>query len=168
MSQGAELELVVSEEVGVVGGGEVGRQLCDLGVDGLAAGLRVVVEFGLLLGRQGCGRPSWTPVPAPGSPQKSSTSLLCTKIPPTFKTPTAAPAVSVTLVGGTDVHNARIHGKKPSGLGLESPSMLNARFLMQFSPRVEPGLLIASLRGSISYGQSAREPLAVQIFHQLS
>ena len=35
----------------------------DLGVDGLADGLVEVLDLGLLLGRQGCGRHGWTPFP---------------------------------------------------------------------------------------------------------
>ena len=56
VGQGADLELVLAEEVGVVGGGEVGRQFADLGVDGLADGLLEVLDLGLLLGCPGCGR----------------------------------------------------------------------------------------------------------------
>src|SRR5262245_2342071 len=81
----AELELVLSEQVGIVGGGEVGGQLVDLGIDGLADGSREVLDLGLLCGRQRCGRHRWTPVPGPGFPRRSPFSLLCTKIPPTFE-----------------------------------------------------------------------------------
>src|SRR5512135_226523 len=88
VGEGADLELVVAKEVGVVGGGEVGGQLVDLGLDRLADGSREVLDRGLLLGRQRCGWHGRTPVPGSDSPQRSLISLLCTKIPPTFKTPT--------------------------------------------------------------------------------
>jgi hypothetical protein len=51
VGEGADLEFVLSEEMGVVGGGKVGGQFADLGVDGLADGLGEILEFGLLLGR---------------------------------------------------------------------------------------------------------------------
>jgi hypothetical protein len=38
VGQGADLELIVAEEMGIVGGGEVGGQFADLGVDGLMDG----------------------------------------------------------------------------------------------------------------------------------
>src|SRR3954469_23820400 len=54
VGEGADLELIVAEEVGVVGGGEVGGEFIELGVDGLADGLGQVVDLGLLLRRWGC------------------------------------------------------------------------------------------------------------------
>src|SRR5690348_9229355 len=39
LGEGADLELVPPEQVGVVGRGEVGGEFADLGVDGLADGL---------------------------------------------------------------------------------------------------------------------------------
>ena len=88
VGDGADLELVVAEEVGVVGGGEVGGQFVDLGVDGLADGLREVLDLGLLLGRAGV-RTAWVGSGSVvGFSAAIADSLLCTKIPPTFKTPT--------------------------------------------------------------------------------
>ena len=68
VGEGADLELVVPEEVGVVGRGEVLRQLADLGVDGLADGPLQILDLGLLLRRQGGARHGWTPVPVSGFP----------------------------------------------------------------------------------------------------
>jgi hypothetical protein len=51
VGQGADLELVIAEEVGVVGGGEVGGEFADLGVDGFADGSGEFLDLGLLLGR---------------------------------------------------------------------------------------------------------------------
>ena len=90
VGEDADLELVVAEEVGVVGGGEVGGQLVNLGLDRLAEGLSKVLDLGLVLGCPRCGWQGRTPVPGSDSPQRSRISLVCTKIPPTFKTPTAA------------------------------------------------------------------------------
>src|SRR4051794_9513091 len=56
MSQDADLELVGTEQVRVVGGGEVGGQFGDLGVDGLADGLRELLDLGSLRVWQGCAR----------------------------------------------------------------------------------------------------------------
>ena len=53
MGQGADLEFVVAEDVGIVGGDEVGGQFVDLGVDGLSDGSGEVIDLGLLLGRSG-------------------------------------------------------------------------------------------------------------------
>ena len=50
LGEGADLELVVAEQVGVIGGGEVGGQFANLHVDGLANSLSKIFEFGLLLG----------------------------------------------------------------------------------------------------------------------
>ena len=47
---GADLELVVAEDVGIVRGGEVGSEFADLGVDGLTDGSGEVIDFSLLLG----------------------------------------------------------------------------------------------------------------------
>jgi hypothetical protein len=47
----ADSEFVVAEDVGIVGGGEVGGQLVDLGVDGLTDSSGEVIDFSLLLGR---------------------------------------------------------------------------------------------------------------------
>jgi hypothetical protein len=55
VGEGADLELVVAEEVGVVGGGEVGGELVEFGVDGLVDGSGEIVDLGSLLRRQGCG-----------------------------------------------------------------------------------------------------------------
>jgi len=52
VGEGADRELVLAEEVGVVGGGEVGGELADLGVDGLADLLGECLDVGLLIGRQ--------------------------------------------------------------------------------------------------------------------
>jgi hypothetical protein len=56
VGQGADLELVVAEEAGVVGGGELGGEFADLGVDSRAEGSGEVVDLGLLLGRPRLGR----------------------------------------------------------------------------------------------------------------
>jgi len=48
---GADLELVVTEDVGIVRGGEVGSEFADLGVDGLTDGSGEVIDFSLLFGR---------------------------------------------------------------------------------------------------------------------
>ena len=55
MGEGADPEFVVAEDVGIVRGGEVGGQFVDLGVDGLTDGSGEVIDFSLLLRRQGCG-----------------------------------------------------------------------------------------------------------------
>jgi hypothetical protein len=49
--QGEDRELVLAEEVGIVGGGEVGGEFADLGVDRLTEGSGEIVDLGLLLGR---------------------------------------------------------------------------------------------------------------------
>ena len=49
--EGADLELVVADEVGVVGGGKVGGEFADLGVDGLVDLAGELLDVGLLLGR---------------------------------------------------------------------------------------------------------------------
>jgi len=53
--EGADLELVVAEDVSVVGRGEVGGEFADLGLDGLADGLGKILDLGLLFERKGCG-----------------------------------------------------------------------------------------------------------------
>lgn len=53
LGRGADLELVVTEEVGIVGGGEVGGKFADLGVHCLADGSGEFVDLSLLLGRKG-------------------------------------------------------------------------------------------------------------------
>src|SRR5947209_8785598 len=53
MGQGTDLELVGAEEVGVVGGGEVGGQFVEFGVDGLADLPGESLDVGPLLGWQG-------------------------------------------------------------------------------------------------------------------
>ena len=63
VGRGADLELVVAEEVGIVGGGKVGGEFVDLGVDGLADLPGKLINVGLLLGRQWCRWHDWTPVP---------------------------------------------------------------------------------------------------------
>jgi hypothetical protein len=88
VGEGADLGLVVAEEVGVVGRSQVGGQFADLDVDGLADGLGEVVDLGLFLGRHGCASHGRTPVPSSGFPQRSPISPFCTRIPPTFKMPT--------------------------------------------------------------------------------
>lgn len=50
----ADLELVIAEEVGIIGGGKVGGEFADLAVDGLVNGSGQILDLGLLLGRQGC------------------------------------------------------------------------------------------------------------------
>ena len=52
VGDGADLELVVAEEVSVVGGCEVGGQVLDLGVDGLVDFLGEALDLGLLLRRE--------------------------------------------------------------------------------------------------------------------
>jgi len=52
VGDGADLELVVAEEVGVVGGDEVGGEFADLVVGGLTDGSGEIVDLGLFLGRQ--------------------------------------------------------------------------------------------------------------------
>ena len=64
--QGADLELIFAEEVGVVGMGEVGSKLADLGVDGLADRLLEIRDLRLFLGRHRCGRHGWTPFSGAG------------------------------------------------------------------------------------------------------
>jgi hypothetical protein len=54
VGQGADPELVVAGEVGVVAGQEVGGQLVDLGGDGVVDLARESLDVGLLLGRYGC------------------------------------------------------------------------------------------------------------------
>jgi hypothetical protein len=54
--------LIVAEEVGIVGGSEVGRQFTDLGLDGLANSFFEVIDLGSLLGRDGRGRHGWAPL----------------------------------------------------------------------------------------------------------
>lgn len=61
--QGAHVKLVLAEEVGIVGGGEVGSEFADFGVDGLADGLGQCVDFRLFLGGKGCRSHGRTPVP---------------------------------------------------------------------------------------------------------
>jgi len=85
---GADLEFVVAEEVGVVGVGEVGGQFADLGLDGLANGPLQLVDLGLLIGTDGWGRHRKAPPGRSGFPPLSPIGPLCTKIPPTFVTPT--------------------------------------------------------------------------------
>jgi hypothetical protein len=51
VGEGADLELVVAEEVGVVGADEVGGELADLGVDGLVDLPGELLDVGLLVGR---------------------------------------------------------------------------------------------------------------------
>jgi hypothetical protein len=68
--QGTDLELVVAEEVGIVGGGEVGGQFADLGVDGLADRSGEILDLGLLLGGQRGRRPGRTPIPGPDFPEQ--------------------------------------------------------------------------------------------------
>ena len=53
-ARGADLELVVAEEMGVLGGGQVGGQFADLTVNGLVNSSGQVLDLGLLRGRQGC------------------------------------------------------------------------------------------------------------------
>jgi hypothetical protein len=64
--QGADGELVLAEEMRVVGGGEVGGQFADLGVDGLSDGLGERVDLRLLLGVLRCRRHGGTPLPGNG------------------------------------------------------------------------------------------------------
>ena len=52
LGDGADLELVVAEEVSVVGGREVGGQVLDLGADGLVDLLGEALDLGLLLRRE--------------------------------------------------------------------------------------------------------------------
>ena len=87
--QDAERELVGPAAVGVGGAGAVGGQHVDCGLDRLVAGSGEVFDLGLLLGRPRCGGQGRTALPGSGSPRRSLISLLCTKIPLTFKTPTA-------------------------------------------------------------------------------
>ena len=88
VGDGADRELVVAEEVGVVGGGEVGGQFVDLGVDGLADGLGEVLDLGLASPAARV-RTAWLDSGSgSGFPSAVTLSLLCTKIPPTFKRPT--------------------------------------------------------------------------------
>jgi hypothetical protein len=49
VGQGADLEFSVAEEVGIVGVGELGGELVDLGGDGLLDGAGEVIDLGLLL-----------------------------------------------------------------------------------------------------------------------
>ena len=49
--EGADRELVVAEDVGIVRGGEVGSEFADLGVDGLTDSSDEVIDLSLLLGR---------------------------------------------------------------------------------------------------------------------
>jgi hypothetical protein len=84
--EGPGVELVVPEEVGVVGPGEVGRQLGDLGLDGFADGPLEVVDLGLLLGTDGSGRHGKAPPGMSGFLPLSPIGPSCTKIPPTFVT----------------------------------------------------------------------------------
>ena len=51
VGEGTDLELVVAEEMGVVGGGEVGGEFVDLGVDRFADGFGEVLDLSSLLGR---------------------------------------------------------------------------------------------------------------------
>jgi hypothetical protein len=51
VGEGADPEFVVTEDVGIVRGGEVGGQFVDLGVDGLTDGSGEVIDFSLLFGR---------------------------------------------------------------------------------------------------------------------
>ena len=51
VGQGTDLELVVTEEVGVIGGEEVGGEFADLGVDGLVNLPGELLDVGLLVGR---------------------------------------------------------------------------------------------------------------------
>src|SRR5262249_17307616 len=88
----------------VIGGGEIGGQLVDLGIDGLADGPGEILDRGILLRRQGCGRHGRTPVPGSSFSQPSPFSRFCTKIPPTSEQPSASPA------------NSRIHLTAKSGL----------------------------------------------------
>ena len=48
--ESADCELVVTEDVAIVRGGEVGSEFADLGVDGLTDGSGEVIDFSLLLG----------------------------------------------------------------------------------------------------------------------
>jgi hypothetical protein len=50
VSEGTDLELVVAEEVGIVGGDEVGGEFANLGVDGLVNLLGELLDVGLLVG----------------------------------------------------------------------------------------------------------------------
>jgi len=52
VGDGADLELVLAEEMGVVGGREVGGELVDLDVDGHADLLGEALDLGSLLRRQ--------------------------------------------------------------------------------------------------------------------
>ena len=79
VGEGADLELVVAEEVGIVGGGEVGGQFADLGVDGLADGSGEVLDLGLLLGRSGVRWHGGLRFRGSGFPQKSPPSPLVYK-----------------------------------------------------------------------------------------
>ena len=85
VGEGANLELVVAEEVGVVRSREVRGQLADLAVDGLVDRLGQVLDLGLLLRRKGrrCHGASGA---SGGFSSKGTAAPLCTKIPPTFKT----------------------------------------------------------------------------------
>ena len=51
VGEGTDLELVVAEEMGVVGGGEVGGEFIDLGVDRVTDGFGEVLDLSSLLGR---------------------------------------------------------------------------------------------------------------------
>jgi hypothetical protein len=51
VGEGADLELVVAEEVGIVGAEEVGSEFADLGVDGLVDLSGELLDVGLLFGR---------------------------------------------------------------------------------------------------------------------
>jgi hypothetical protein len=60
------VELVVAEEVGIVGGRQVGGQFVNLGLDRLVEGSGEVRNLGRFLRRQGCGGHGRTPVPGMG------------------------------------------------------------------------------------------------------
>jgi hypothetical protein len=51
MGEGSDLELVIAEEVGVIGGDEVGGEFADLGVNGLVNLSGELLDVGLLVGR---------------------------------------------------------------------------------------------------------------------
>ena len=84
----ADLELVVTEDVGVVGGGEVGGQLADLSIDCFADGSGEILNLGPLLGREWIRRHGRLPFQRTGFHAAAHSRRLCTKIPPTLVTPT--------------------------------------------------------------------------------
>ena len=87
VGQGADRELVLAEEVGIIGGSQVGGEFADLAVDGFMNGPGQILISACFSGDRGVD--AMVASSADGaSPQNSQPSPLCTKIPPTFKTPT--------------------------------------------------------------------------------